>query len=153
MMSPPGYQHSLIVARITHALFQHIVEQKSGAATGTEGGFVIGRDPDTVRAPDVALVRAERNPPAKPAGFFEGAPDLAVEVLAPSDRTGETFEKVQDWLAAGCRLVWVVDPRTRTVTQYSIHGEVAVLAASDTLAGGDVLPSFSIPVAEIFADV
>jgi Uma2 family endonuclease len=150
MMSPSGFQHGRIVAQLTHALVQHVKEGRLGIVTGAETGFRLGRDPDTVRAPDVALVRAERVPPVEPSGFFEGAPDLAVEVLSPGDRVGEVSAKIQDWLAAGCRLVWVVDPGTRTVTQYRSRSEIALLTAAETLAGGDVVPGFSLPVAEIF---
>jgi Uma2 family endonuclease len=76
---------------------------------------------------------------------------MAVAVVSPTDRASEVFAKVQDWLQAGCGLVWVVDPETRTVTVYRSRSEIAVLTAVDTLDGGDVLPGFAVPVAEIFA--
>ncbi len=121
-----------------------------GVVTGAETGFLIGRNPDTVRAPDVALVRAERIPESEPVGFFPGAPDLAVEVLSPSDAAGDVLAKVQDWLDAGCRAVWVLDPQTRTVTTYRTRRQIAVLCGSETLNGGDVLPGFEVPVARLF---
>ena len=77
-------------------------------------------------------------------GFFQGAPDIAVEVVSPSDRASEVAAKVQDWLQAGCSVVWVVDPENRSVTVYRSRNEIAVLTASDTLSGGDVLPGFSV---------
>jgi Uma2 family endonuclease len=119
--------------------------------TVAETGFQISRDPDTVRAPDVAFVRAERLPAAEPLGFFPGAPDLAVEVLSPSDRAGEVLAKVQDWLEAGCRAVWVVDPHTQTISDYRSRSEVVVFSGADTLTGGTVLPGFSVSLPEIFA--
>ncbi len=73
---------------------------------------MIGRDPDTVRAPDAAFTRADRVPPTPVHGFFPAAPDLAVEVLSPGDRASEVVAKVRDWLTAGCGMVWIIDPET-----------------------------------------
>ena len=90
--------------------------------------------------------------PGRPGqGFGRGAPDPAVEVVSPSDRHGEVLEKTQDWLAAGCSQVWVVEPKTQTVSMYHGGGRVVVLSATDALDGGDLLPGFSLPVTEIFA--
>jgi len=111
-----------------------------------------GRDrPDTVRAPDVGFVRAERIPATLTTGFFQGPPDLAVEVISPNDRAGDLLAKVQDWLGAGCRVVWVVDPGTRTVSVYRGAKQVTILTIADELTGEDVVPEFRLPVAEIFA--
>jgi Uma2 family endonuclease len=104
--------------------------------------------PDTVRAPDVAFVQAERIPPSSVKGFFQGAPDLAVEVISPSDRPSEVAAKVQDWLRAGCSMVWVVDAEKRAVTVHC-GGEVVVMTSAETLTGGEILPDFSMPVANI----
>ena len=82
---------------------------------------------------------------------FSRAPDLAVEVLSPGDRASEVLEKVQDWLAAGCLAVWVVDPKKQTVTVYDNNHTVVRLRSTDTLSGGDLLPGFSVPVADLFA--
>jgi len=151
MMSPAGVEHGRIVARLARRLGNQVEDRGVGTVLAGDVGFRIGHDPDTVRAPDVALLRTERIPPVLLWGFFEGAPDLAVEVLSPSDRPGEASAKAHEWLAAGCRLVWVVDPATRTVTQYRSHTDIAVLTDSDTLGGGDVVPAFSIAVGEIFS--
>ena len=146
MMSPSGGVHARIVARLGRLLGNYVENKGAYTVLVGDAGFVIGRNPDTVRAPDVALVALERVCD----GFCEGAPDLAVEVRSPSDRSGEVSEKAQDWFAAGCRLVWVVDPKARTVTQYRSRTEIAILTAAETLTGGDVVPGFSVPVAEIF---
>jgi len=151
MMSPAGFQHGHVAANIIAILANFVNPRGMGAVTGSETGFLINRDPDTVRAPDAAFVRAERLPPADPRGFFPGAPDLAVEVLSPSDRASEVSAKVRDWLEAGAAAVWVVDPENQTVTVYRSPGEAAILGGSDTLLGGDVLPGFGVPVREIFA--
>ena len=151
MMTPAGFEHGRIVSRVNARLESFVEQQALGVVTGAETGFHIGRDPDTVRAPDVSFVRAERVPAAPTKGFFPGAPDLAVEVLSPNDRASELLAKVQDWLGAGCRAVWVVDPATHTVSAYNRANEVTVYTVSDELPGGDLLPGFSLPVAEIFA--
>ena len=100
--------------------------------------------------PDVAFVRADRVPPGGVKGYFQGAPDLAVEVVSPSDRPDEVAAKVQEWLQAGCSMVWVVQPDSRTVAVHRRGHEVTALKGPDALVGGDVLPEFSMPVTTIF---
>jgi Uma2 family endonuclease len=150
MMSPAGSQHGAIAAEIGAILRDFVKPRRLGVVLGAETGFRISSDPDTVRAPDAAFIRAERVGGKLPRGFFPGAPDLAVEVLSPDDRAGEVLAKVQDWLGAGCVAVWVVDPRTQTVTVYGDGGKALMLASTDTLTGGDLLPGLSVRVAEIF---
>ena len=151
MMSPAGFDHGGIAGNIALALGVFVKPRFLGTVVTAETGFRIARDPDTVRAPDVAFVRADRIPPGGVKGFFQGPPDIAVEVVSPNDRASEVTAKAQDWLQAGCPLVWVVDPETRTVSVYRSRKEIAILTAADTLTGGDVLPEFSVLVAEIFA--
>jgi Uma2 family endonuclease len=151
MMTPAGFEHGRIVISLSTPLASFVKGQSLGVVTGAETGFQIARDPDTVRAPDVAFIRAERVPPSPLMGFFPGAPDLAVEVVSPSDRATELLSKVQNWLEAGCRAVWVIDPLQRTVSIYRTDKPMAILHASDVLSGDDVVPGFSVPVAEIFA--
>ena len=150
MMSPAGFEHGSIVATITAPLVRFVKENALGEVTGAETGFYIARDPDTVRAPDVGFVCSERVPPTPTVGFFQGAPDLAVEVLSPSDRAGEVLAKVQDWLDAGCRAVWLIDPANHTVSVYDDRNRTTTLGTSDELTGGEVVPGFCVPVAEIF---
>jgi len=151
MMSPSGSEHGYIVANITTPLTVFVKQTGVGKVFGAETGFQIGRDPDTVRAPDVAFVGAERVGAKLGKGFFQGPPDLAVEVLSPHDRAHEVLAKVKDWLDAGCRCVWVVDPGPRTVSVYQRGGQPVVLGVGDQLSGADLLPGFILPVAEIFA--
>jgi len=151
MMTPAGFEHGRIVVNITVPLATHVKQKKLGVVSGAETGFQIGHDPDTVRAPDVAFIRAERVPPTPTLGFFQGAPDLAVEVLSPNDRAGDLLAKVHDWLAGGCCAVWVVDPGARTVSVYRSQGQLVVWNVSDELTGDDIVPGFALPVAEIFA--
>lgn len=136
--------------KLAGPLASYVDGESLGVVFGAETGFLIARDPDTVRAPDVAFVSAGRVGATLPKGFFPGPPDLAVEVLSPEDRASEVLAKVGDWLEAGCRLVWVVDPRTRTVTVYRGLSEVRVLRNGETLSGEDVVPGFSAPVSRVF---
>ena len=150
MMSPAGEEHGVIVMNLSAPLSTLVRRKGLGRVFGAETGFVIARDPDTVRAPDVAFVRAERLSPTPGKGFFPGPPDLAVEVVSPSDRASEVLAKMHEWLDAGCRTVWLVDPETRTVTVYRSRSQIRVLATSDSLSGEDIVPDFSIPITEVF---
>jgi len=152
LMTPAGFEHGCIAADLCARLAGFVRQERLGHVTGAKTGFQIARDPDTVRAPDVGFVRAERVPSPPPGGFFQGPPDLAVEVLSPDDRASEVLAKVNDWLTAGCLAVWVVDPAKRTVSVYGQQGQVATLSGHDELSGGDVLPGFRLSIAEIFTD-
>ena len=151
MMAPAGFEHSGIGVRIAVVLQNFVAPRNLGVVVGADAGFHIAHDPDTVRAPDAAFVRADRVGAKHPRGFFQGAPDLAVEVVSPGDRASEVLAKVHEWLDAGCRTVWVVDPQTRTVSVHLSRREITVLQESDILGGGDLLPGFSVPVSELFS--
>jgi Uma2 family endonuclease len=150
MMSPSGYEHGVVAGRI-HTRLAMFVEQRSlGIVTAAETGFHIGHDPDTVRAPDMGFIRADRVPRVRTRGFFPGPPDLAVEVVSPSDRAGELLAKVRDWLAAGCHVVWVADPTSQTITVYCGSHEPAMLSNTDELTDDTILAGFRLPVADVF---
>ena len=100
-------------------------------------------------APDVAFISNERLPDPPPRGFAELAPDLAVEVLSPDDRPGEVLEKVGDWLNAGARLVWVVDPIRVLARVYRADGSESILDKVDSLHGENVWPGFEYPLSAI----
>lgn len=151
VMSPAGWRHGGVAANIASLLGTFVRKNKSGRAFGAETGFLLKRDPDTVRAPDFAFIANAQLPRTEPTeAFWPGAPDLAVEVLSPGDTSGEVAEKVEEWLAAGCAAVWVVDPKLKTVTIYLSPTNVRVVAAGDTLAGDPVVPGFSCAVDELF---
>jgi len=150
MMSPAGAKHGMIVVNITSLLDNFVKSHRLGRIMGAETGFIIRRDPDTVRAPDVAFIRAERLPEKLPQGYFNGSPDLAVEVLSPNDRASEVQGKIRDWLEAGCRAVWIVDPETKSVTIYKSTHDIVVLSTADTLIDAQILPGFTMAVSEIF---
>lgn len=148
MMSPSGPLHGYVANNVAFALTAHVKRQGLGMVWTADPGFVISEKPDTVRAPDVALMRKGRAGKLDASGFFHGAPDLAVEVLSPSDTASEVLDKVQQWLGAGVTEVWVLDPRRKTV---AVHRSVAVLKEGDTLTAPDVLSDFKVGVAELFA--
>jgi Uma2 family endonuclease len=101
----------------------------------------------------VTFVRRDRLPPADRAHrFYEGAPDLAVEIVSPGERAGEIARKVAGYLAAGTSLVWVVYPERRAVVAHHPDGTTRVHGEDATLEGHDVLPSFAAPITEVFAE-
>jgi Uma2 family endonuclease len=143
---PPGYRHGVVAARLLVAIANHATAHSLGVALAAESGFTLFRNPDTVRAPDVAFIRAERMPKKPLIGYPEFAPDLAVEVLSPSDRAGKVLAKVGDWIDAGTRLVWIVDPERCVARVYRADGSIALLNAHDSFDGEDVLPAFSVSI-------
>jgi Uma2 family endonuclease len=143
----PGFQHGRLAVRASRAIDAYAEEHDLGA-TVVESGFVLHRGPDTVRGPDVAFVCKARVVNTKK--FFDGAPDLAVEVLSPDARVGDLKARLRDFFAAGVRIVWVIDPEDETVTVHT-KDSVRVLHAPDVLDGGDVLPGFTLPLAKLFA--
>jgi Uma2 family endonuclease len=133
-------------------LGRFVEEHQLGRMFMAETGFLIARDPDTVRAPDIAFIRSDHLPDDEPREtYWPGAPDLAVEVVSPGDTVGEVGEKVRDWLDAGSMAVWVVDPRAQTITVYRSPTDIDILTVKDELEGGDVVPGFRCAVAEVFA--
>jgi Uma2 family endonuclease len=151
-MAPAGSEHGILIVKLTWRLAQHVERHGLGVVFAAETGFRIESAPDTVRAPDIAFVRQAHIPDTGiPKGYWQGAPDLAVEVISPSDTYVEVEDKVFDWINAGTSMVWVVNPRRRTVTvQYSLK-DFILLTEEDELDGGDVIEGFQCRVSEIFA--
>ncbi len=149
-MSGAGWWHGAVAGRIGKLLANHVDGNGLGMVFCAETGFLLERDPDTVRCPDAAFVTATRVPAAPSRGYFDGPPDLAVEVTSPGDSYADVQEKALFWLASGTRLVWVVEPIARTVTVYQPGGSLLVVRGEEMLTGGDVLPGFAVRVAEIF---
>ena len=141
---PAGFAHGTVAMRIGSAIHQYVDAHNLGWVCAAETGFTIARGPDTVRAPDVSFIRADRLPSPLPRGFAELAPDLAVEVLSPDDRPGEVLEKVADWLNAGTLLVWVIDPVRRFARRYRADGSELHVSEGDALYGEGLLPGFQI---------
>lgn len=146
---PPGYTHGRVTVSLALRLGAYLESSRSEHVLVTETGFTLARSPDTVRGPDLAVVRRDRVPTPEPRGFLELAPELIVEVLSPHDRAGEVLAKVADWLTAGARLVWVVDAERRVARVYRGDGSEAIVEADQALEGEDVLPGFSCRLAEV----
>lgn len=150
--SPAGGEHGLIAFRLGRLLGNWAHERQAGVVLAAETGFKLRTDPDTVRAPDVSFVSHERVPgEGVPRGFWEGAPDLAVEVLSPEDRMVDVLAKVRDYLEAGVRQVWIVAPQSHTVAIYRSLRDVRVLAEDDVLAGEDPVDGFRCSLQELFS--
>jgi Uma2 family endonuclease len=145
----PSLRHDQVRRRLERILETFVDEHRLGEVFG-EAGFVLARNPDTVRGPDLSFVDRQRLVGIDYARFFEGAPDLAIEILSPSNRPYQVRAKVADYLAAGCRLVWVVNPERRSVTTYRAILAPRVLLADDELDGEDVLPGLRTSVRSIF---
>lgn len=143
---PPGYHHGEVVSELAYRLTHHVKAEGLGRVLAAETGFKLAADPDTVRAPDIAFIRAERLPAPPPVGYASLAPDLVVEVLSPSDRPGAVLAKVADWLDAGTRLVWVIDPGRRVARVYRADGSESVVGPGGLLDGEDVIPGFRCPL-------
>jgi Uma2 family endonuclease len=157
-MSPTGIEHGDIAQEIGVALRIFVKEHRLGRAFAAGTGFIVSQPgyPDTVLAPDVAFVRAERIPPRDSPqwqGFLRLAPDLVVEVASPSQQRTELAAKARFWLAAGARLIWLIWPRAREVEVWRPGSMVPVvtLGISGTLDGLDVVPGFTYPIASLFA--
>lgn len=147
---PPGVKHGNVALRLGSRLMNWI-DQGHGGCAGTESGFILARDPDMVRGPDVFYVRAERIPKTGlPESFWNIAPDIAVEVVSPSETAYEIQEKVGDFLSAGTPRVWVVYPRRREVVIHRPDGSACTVGGNDLLEDPEVLPGFSCRVAELF---
>ena len=146
-MSLAGFDHGIRAAKIGRHLDAHVEKHKLGYVCGAETGFKISENPDTVRAPDAAFVcQTAIDEQGIPKGYWEGAPDLAVEVISPSD----TYTEVDEWLNAGCAMVWVMNPRRETVEVYRSPEDITVLRGNDILEGGDVIEGFQCYVRDLF---
>jgi len=151
-----GAESSAVAAAIAAVLIAWNKRIRAGHVFTTDCGFQCFADaPDKVRRPDVTFVRSDRLPGGRPpAGYVQIAPDLAVEVLSPGDLAYEIDEKVSEYLAAGFRLIWVVNPRTQTVRMHRQPGgplgPISSLGVNDEIKGEEVLQGFECPVSEFF---
>ncbi|MFN7589034.1 MAG: Uma2 family endonuclease [Planctomycetota bacterium] len=148
-MSNAGWWHGAVAAAVCEHVRRHVREHRLGLVFA-ETGFVLARNPDTVRSPDAAVVRHERLPRTPGRGHFGGAPDLAVEVTSPHDSYDDVHAKVDSWLAHGAGEVWVVAAGPRHVVAHRQDGTSVVFGEGDVLRGSRVLPEFAIAVRELF---
>ncbi len=140
---PAGSRHGLVTMNLGAELAVYAKQTGAGGVCAAGTGFKLATNPDTVRAPDIAFITREQLPPPDTTGYPALAPDLAVEVLSPGDRPGEVLAKVADWLTAGTRLVWTVDPERRVARICRHDGSESFVTAEGALEGEDVLPGFA----------
>ena len=145
-----GWRHGWIEVNIIVVMATDPVARAVGRPVSGDTAFVLARDPDTVRIPDVAFVRHERLPPPLVSGRAALAPDLAVEIHSPNDRPGEVQQKLADYFAAGVQLVWLVDPDEQTVEVWTPGGLDRRCTTAETIDGGTVIPGFRCPGARFF---
>jgi len=149
-MAPAGGEHGVIAMRAGRLIDIHVAKEKLGVVFAAETGFKISSNPDTVRAPDAAFIAKDRIS-SIPRGFVDIVPDLAVEVISPGDIYSEVEDKVKDWLEAGVREVWVINPRWKIVTLHKPESNCVVLTEKDELDGGNILKGFKCKVKELFS--
>jgi Uma2 family endonuclease len=148
-MPQPSVRHGRIILRMGRYL--DLYADQNGGIVFTDGGVIVERGPDVVRGPDIAFVAAGRLPPNWDfSGYLSFGPDLVIEVASPSDERHEIEKRVAQFFAVGTRLIWYIDPETRTVTARRPDGSSRVYGEDEELDGEDVLPSFRLAVAEIF---
>ncbi len=145
----PGARHGAVVLLIGMHLNRFVTEHRMGIVFA-DAGFILSSDPPMVRAPDIAVVLTDRVPIPLPAGFFPGAPDLAVEVLSPDDRPAEVAAKVADYLRSGAQAVWVVNPDQQTLTVHTQGGAVRY-GAEEVLRDAPPLPGLELPLKDLSA--
>jgi Uma2 family endonuclease len=146
-----GGVHGEIGQELGWRLGAHVAANNLGQLYAAGTGFLLAEDPDTVLAPDIAFIRADRLPPREDqVGYVRVPPDLVVEVVSPNDRASEIAAKVALYLSLGVRAVWVIEPRLQTVTLYEVDRRPRILVADDVLDGGENVPGFQVAVAELF---
>ena len=143
---PGAIPHGRLAMAIGAALHAHVTQRRLVDVVTAETGFILRRNPDTVRAPDAAFISTARLLRARGNGYAELTPNLIVEVLSPSDRAGEVRAKVADWLVSGARLVWVIDGERRRADVYRADGTSHRISTADSLDGETVLPGFTLPL-------
>lgn len=144
----PEHPHAYTAAQITHAIMNYLDTNPIGVLL-LPANYRTERGPDTVRVPDISFVTYERlNPESRL--FFEGSPDLAIEVLSPSNSSREMVQKMHEYFATGSRMVWLADPQRRTVAIHALEATPYMIGGHEILDGGDVLPGFRAPINKFF---
>ena len=152
-LSPVNDEHSGIAINIGTA-FNNYSRRHGFGQAGVEAGYIVLSGPDTVRGPDVSFRLVPRNRKRQSEGFLSGAPDIAIEVISPSNTAAEMDRKIREYLAAGSQRVWVVYPPTpsasRRVVIHHPDGTAITYTGNDVITDEELLPGFSLPLTEIF---
>ncbi len=146
---PAGGQHGLIGSNAGYFIRKYLEANPIGHCFNSDTGFILSMEPSIVRAPDVSFVRTERLPDV-PTGYIPVPPDIAMEIVSPTDRFNDVQQKVRDYLEAGTTVIWLIQPRTRSLTIYRKSSPPSELSENDDLTDQELLPGFEIPVARLF---
>lgn len=149
-LPPPRVRHGAVTGNAVRILGNYTFKRRKGYVVSNDSGIILERDPDTVRGPDVALYEGARSFDELPPKYGEIPPRLAVEVLSPGDQADQIMHKITDYLRNGVELVWLIDPKARTVTVYRPDKGPRVYTENEELSGEDVLPDFRCRVADFF---
>jgi Uma2 family endonuclease len=147
---PTGDNHGSQTAWLSAYISIYVYSQGLGDCFAAETGFLIARDPDTVIAPDFAFILRARLTFPRGGGYVRTVPDMVLETRSPNDRPREVAEKVQEWLDAGAKMVLELNPLKNILTVYRPGAEPLVLGPNDSFDGADILPGFTLPLAELF---
>ncbi len=151
---PAGNLHGIIALKIGRIVGNFVEDNDLGVVIAAETGFLISRNPDTVRAPDAAFISNEKLAEyGITEKFFPDAPDLAIEVVSPNDKKREIEDKVQDYLAAKVKLVWIIYPQKQIVAVHRQSKVVSILFETDELEGEEILPNFKFPLEKLFKNL
>jgi len=148
-LPPAKSLHSLIALAVLETLQAYLRERGFGRAI-PEAGYILLRDPLTIRRSDVSVLSKERIRSTRKDEYFEGAPELAVEIVSPSDPADDLQIKVDQYLGAGAKQVWIFYPKTKGVHVFFAGGSLATFDETQTLTGGDLLPEFAVKVGDLF---
>jgi Uma2 family endonuclease len=152
-MSPGGLEHSMVSNRAAFLLESHNRTRRVGRVLTNEAGIVVARKPDTVRGADVAFISYQRlSKDAPPRGFLQQPPELVIEVFGDDASWAKMDEKIADYHGAGVDVVWVLDPRARTLHAHPRGAARVLLRESDTVSADPYMPGFACRVGEFFED-
>ncbi len=146
----PSEQHGFVTSDLATELSWFVKRNRLGRTSAAETRFVIEQNPDTAIAPDWAFIAKERAPKVPSEKFSRIVPDAILEVRSPSDREGEVVKKMKQWIAAGVRIGWELNPKKRILTVYRPNAETYQIDINGIMRGEDVLPGFELPLRSIF---
>lgn len=147
---PPGELHGIVCCLIAYLLGQYLFQRGKGFACTNDTGLLVGRNPDTVRGPDVMVFDETLSIDDASPKFSTRVPKLIVEVISPTDRVGNTLKRIHQYFERGVPLVWLVDPEIRLVTVHRPGQEPTPIEEDGEVSADDVLPGCKFRVAEFF---
>jgi Uma2 family endonuclease len=148
-VSPVKRRHGRILVRLARRLEEHVEAHGLGEVYGGDVGFILRRNPDTVRAPDLAFIRRARLPAVEEETFSTVIPDLAIEILSPSDRWAEVEQKIVEYIQAGVTSVWVLDPSGNEVRIFHPGEAARVLGVAERISEPELLPGLELDISSL----